>query len=196
MRQIPYRFVACGLAVLAVLALSACEPKTPEEQVAAARAQYSVKLESFTVEEPQPEPPAVEEALILEGDIIMAAAAAVAEEAGEGMEEAEEVLEEAVETGPRQVDVILHMLLGFNGDEALPGITVEVTQADPFGKEKEPTLHWIETAGMTKSDVKQVDLRLEGVEYEDGDAFSVLLREVVPAADRSRYREFAEAGSS
>ncbi len=129
-----------------------------------------------------------EEAAVAE-EAAMAEAAAMAEEGA-----TEELVEPAEESGPRPMDISLHLLVRFSGDEALTGITVEVTQADPFGKEKEPTLHWIETAGMGKSDVQQVDLRLEGVEFEDGDAFSVLLREVVPAEARSQYREFAEAG--
>ncbi len=45
MRQI--QLVLCLAAVL-VLAFPGCGPKSPEEQVAATRAQYTVKLESFT----------------------------------------------------------------------------------------------------------------------------------------------------
>lgn len=197
MRQIPHRLFFCGLAAL--LLMVGCAPGSPEEQVAKTRAQYTVKLENFSVEEPEPEPmpepEMAEEAGEAEG-AAMAAEAAVAEEAAEGeaaAEEMDEELEEVMETGPRPMNVILHLLVQFGGDESLPGITVEVTQADPFGKEKEPTLHWIDTAGMAKSDVKQVDLRLEGMEYEDGDAFSVLLSTGIPA-DTSGYREFAEAG--
>ena len=195
MRQSP-TLVTCLLVLFAVVA-TGCVPSSPEEQVAAARAQYSVKLESFTAEEP-PAAPVIEEPAAAEeavAEAAVAAVAATAEEAAEGEEGFEGMEEEAPpETGPQPTNVILHLLVRFGGAEALPGITVEVTQADPFGKEKEPTLHWIETAGMTKSDVKQHDLRLEGVEFEDGDAFAVTLREVVPAEQRSQYREFSEAG--
>ena len=191
MRQIPRLVILCLLA-LAALAVVACGPGSPEEKVAATRAQYTVRLESFTAQDPAP---AVEEAAPAEEGAVAGEAAAVAAEEAAPVEEATEGMEEEVGevSGPRPMDVVLHLLVRFGGTEALPGITVEVTQADPFGKEKEPTLHWIETAGMSKSDVKQVDLELEGVEFEDGDAFSVLLREVVPAEQHSQYREFAEA---
>ncbi len=197
MRQTPH-FVTCFVLALLAVASAGCGPASPEEQVAATRAQYTVRLESFTAEEP---PPAVEEMMMEEAAEAVAAveeaaeAAEAAEETAEGEESGEVLEEEApVESGPRATDVILHLLVRFGGKEALPGITVEVTQADPFGKEKEPTLHWIETAGMVKSDVKQVDLKLEGLEFEEGDAFAVLLRAPVPAEQRSQYREFTEAG--
>ena len=202
MRQTPRRLEVWIFAVLFALALSGCGPTSPEAKVTAARAEYTVRLENFTVREPEVEemmpemeegedgePMAAEEAASSEE----MAASAEGEMAAEGMEMAEGAMEE--ETGPRTVDVILHLLVRFGGDKALPGITVEVTQKDPFGEEKEPTLHWIETDGMIKSDVRQVDLVLESVEFQDGDAFSVLLREVVPENMRSQYREFSGAGS-
>ena len=203
MRQIS-QLITCCLVAFVFLVAAGCGPNSPEDQVAATRAQYTVRLESFTAEQPEPEPVMEEEVVAEEGEAAATATAsavesamvaeeAVAGEEGAGEEGMDE--EEVVESGPRPTDVILHLLVRFGGDEALPGITVEVTQADPFGKEKEPTLHWVETAGMGKSDVQQVDLRLEGIEYEDGDGFSVLLRQTVPAEDRAQYREFAEAGS-
>lgn len=190
------RHVTSVLVALAALSAVACGPGSPEEQIAAARAQYTVRLESFTAEQPAPEvdemaPTAVAEEAAGAAEAVAVAAEAAAEaESGESEAMAEEVPEES---GPKPTDIILHLLVRFGGEEALPGITVEVTQADPFGKEKEPTLHWIETAGMTKSDVQQIDLELEGVEFEDGDAFSVLLSQHVPPEERGQYREFAEA---
>ena len=199
-----------------VLTLSGCSPASPEAQVTATRAQYTVRLESFSAHEQEVEEPAMEEMATMEGEAAEATAgaaetaagaaetaagaaetAAVAAEVaeGEGGEDGMEMeamdLEEA--SGPRPTDIILHLLVRFNGDTALPGITVEVTQQDPFGKEKEPTLQWIDTADMSKSDVKQVDLKLEGIDYEDGDGFSVLLSQAVSAEERGQYREYAEA---
>ncbi|MCP3958299.1 MAG: hypothetical protein GY719_10650 [bacterium] len=195
MRQIPHRLLLCGLAAILFMVFG-CGPGSPEGKVAATRAQYTVKLENFSAEEP---PPPMLEAEAVTEEVEEAAVAVMSEEVAVTAEEAAESeetdveLETVMETGPRPMDVVLHLLVRFGGDKALPGITVEVTQADPFGKEGEPTLHWIDTAGMSKSDVSQVDLRLEGVEFEDGDAFSVYLREVVPAEQHSQYREFAEA---
>ena len=195
MRQFSRHLTICSLVALFLLTLSGCAPQSPEERVAAIRAQYTVRLESFTVKEPTPEfpeAPAEEEAEAVEAEAGAVEAEAVEPEAApEDLDLGEP---EEIASGPRPMDVVLHLLVGFGGEESLPGITVEVTQADPFGKEKEPTLLYIETAGMVKSDVKQVDLKLEGVEFEDGDGFSVLLSQAVPAAERSKYREFAEAG--
>lgn len=195
MRQALSRSLILLIALMFVLTLPGCGPSSPEAKVTAARAQYTVRLESFSVREPEMEEPAAEMAPAEDegaevAESAMAAEAVEVEEEGEG--EGEMMPEEP--TGPRQVDVILHLLVQFSGDEALSGITVEVTQQDPFGKEKEPTLEWIETADMVKSDVKQVDLELEGIDYEDGDGFSVLLSNVVSPEERSQYREYAEAG--
>lgn len=183
----------CFLAL--TLMLVGCESGSPEEKIAKVRAQYTVKLESFTVEEPLEEKVATEqaeeEATAVAGE---AASAATAEEAAEG-EFAEETMEEEEEaSGPRLTDAVLHLLVRFNGEEALPGITVEVTQSGLSGKNKERNLQWVPTPDFKKNEVSQVDLKLEGVEFEDGDTFSVLLREVVPPETRSDYREFSEEG--
>ncbi len=183
-----------------VVTVVGCAQESPEEQVARLRTQYTVELNGFTVEEPEPAEGDAAKAGAQEAAAVAseASAAAVAGEAA--MEEGEEAMEEDEEEmppGPRPADVILHLLVRFGGDggEALPGVTVEVTQADPSGKEKQRTRQWIDAAGMQPDETRQVDLKLEGVEYEDGDAFSVLLREGVPPEERGAYREFAETGS-
>ena len=51
--------------------------------------------------------------------------------------------------------------------------------------------HYIDTAGMINGDTRQVDFLLEGLEFEEGDAFAVTLAQGVPA-DLSQYREFSE----
>ncbi len=204
MRQIFSHSLVLLLAILFVLTLPGCGPSSPEAQVTATRAQYTVRLESFSVKEPVMEEavmaePAMEEASEMAevAAVAVAAEAAAAEaeegEEGEGGEMGADEMDLEEASGPQPKDIVLHLLVRFNGDTALPGITVEVTQQDPFGKEKEPTLEWIDTAGMSKSDVKQVDLVLEGLEYEDGDGFSVLLSQAVPAEERGQYREYAEA---
>lgn len=192
--------IAFCLALALALAVSACSPKSPEEKVTATRAQYTVQLQNFTANMPPSEDDidfTTEEAVAAEaGEAVASAMTAEAAQAAEGSEaeEGEEAMEEVEPESPALPEVILHLLVRFKGDEALPGITVEVTRQDPFGKEHEPTLHWIETAGMTKSDVSQVDLKLEEADFEEGDAFSVLLRSVVPPEERAGYREYAEAG--
>lgn len=80
-----------------------------------------------------------------------------------------------------------------NADQRRSPRAAEVTQTDPFGEEKESTLKWLHTEGMVQGDFSQEDVEFKGVEFEDGDAFSVALREVVPPESRGQYREFAEA---
>ncbi len=197
-----HRLTQTVLIALALLTapLIGCAGKSPEERIADTRKQYSVQLQSFRADKREP----VQEAPMEEGaeeavvTTTAEAAAAVGESAAEGAEEAMEEggeMMEPEESGPSPHDVTLFLIVRFAGTEPLPGITVEVTKQDPFGKESEPTLHWIDTAGMAKSEVRQVDLVLEDVEFETGDAYSVYFSEVVPAEQRSQYREFAEAGS-
>ena len=198
-RDTRYSVTFC-LAAMLVLATTGCQPQSPEAKVIATRAQYTVQLQNFSANLP----PSVDDidftdeaAMAAEEAATSSAVAEVAAEAaeatGEEAAEGEEITEE--EIGPQVPEIILHLLVRFKGTEALPGITVEVTRRDPFGKEHEPTLHWIETAGMTKSDVEQVDLAFEAPDFEEGDGYSVFLRSVVPPEDYGKYREFAEAGS-
>ncbi len=211
MRQITHRIplalrhIRCSailcLAAGLVLAVTGCKPQSPEAKVTAARSQFTVQLQNFTANLPPSEDDidfTEEEAMA--GEAAMTAEAAVTAETAEVAEETAEeagddpeVMDE--EMGPKVPEIILHLLVRFKGEEALPGITVEVTRQDPFGKEYQPTLHWIETAGMTKTDVQQVDLKFESPDFEEGDGFSVFLRSVLPPEERAGYREYAEAGS-
>lgn len=193
--------VAFGLAAAFVLTLTACGPSSPTAKVTAARAEYTVRLENFTANLPEPIDELSfdsqgEEGAAAEASEAVAEASAAAAEESTGSDEAGEAPmdEEAVMAEASTPEIILHLLVQFKGREPLPGITVEVTRQDPFGDEKEPTLHWIETGSMAKNDIQQVDLKLEDAEYEEGDAYSVLLRQIVPPEDHARYREYAEAG--
>lgn len=194
MRPIPHPLPILLLSPL-LLSIAACGGGDPDERVAAARAQYSVSLESFVAEKAGPAGEPASEAV--PGDqsstSAEAAATATAAEAANAAEAAEGEGAEtpADEPGPKTADVLLHLLVQFSGEEPLPGITVEVTQTDRSGGAKPPTRHWVETGGITGDEVKQVDLQLESIAYEDGDAFSVTLRQNIPAVDREQYREFA-----
>lgn len=179
------------LLICAALTVWGCPKATPEERVAQARARYSVTLNGFFAkEEPMPEVAAATEAA---GE---AAAAAVAEEAAVASEEAAEGEEEAEEMemdGPRPVDVLLDLIVQHDMDTALPGITVDLTMVDADKTEKGAWRIWIETDGLPKANQKQITHILEGVNYEDGDGFSVEIRSRIPAEELGAYREFAEA---
>lgn len=123
--------------------------------------------------------------------MIGAAEAEEAEGEGEEGEEGEEV--ESAE-GPRPTEVMLDLVVRFVGPgEPLPGITVEVSQEDAFGQLRQRHLVWAETPGLRRGEKRQVPLRLEVDDYEDGDEFYVEWQAFVPPEERGRYREFAEA---
>ncbi len=183
------------LFALLMLSIASCGRTDPGERVAAIRGQYSVSLEGFAVDRPGPAVDRASEPDPSDGVSVSAEASATAEAtatAAEASGEEGDAEDELDEPGPRPAEVMLQLLVRFSGEDPLPGVTVEVTQADREGEQQPPTLHWIETAGIGQGELRQVDLALEGVPYEEGDAFSVTLRPNIPAEDRGQYREFAQ----
>jgi len=187
----------------AVLLLAGCAQKSPEEQVAETRAEYTVQLNAFLPQEPEAEEPAAEE-----GEEMAEGEEAMAEEGGEEMagdemagdemagdEMAGEGDEAMADEGPRTAEILFDLIVQFDGDEPLPGITVDISHADPFEKEKAVYHHWIETGDMIKGQTNQESFVKEIPNFETGDVFSVDLRSYVPPEERSEYREFAEAGA-
>lgn len=196
------RLPLLALMTLLLGAVIACQPKTPEEKIAAARAAYTVELNSWFPQEPEPEVVAEDvagedPAGEAEAGAEAAEAAAVAEEAveaGEGEGEGELEFVEVDNVGPRTVNVLFDLIVQFNGDEPLPGLTLEITRADASGNEKASMRHYQELPEHIKGDTKQVSFKLEGLEFEDGDGYSVTVRKVVPPEEQGEYREFASAG--
>lgn len=176
-----------------ILIITGFVPESFDDKIQRIRNQYTILLEGFTIEPVEVvrgfggEDSKVVPVTVEEGAISMGGTE-LGEEGTEGN------IEGKIVEGPHSSDVLLHLLVSFSGDESLPGITMGVIHTDSFGKEKTNTLHWIETVGMKKNEKRQLDFKLEGIEFKEGDAFSVLLREVVPPEERSKYREFAEAG--
>ncbi|MEO1366554.1 MAG: hypothetical protein AAFX50_05220 [Acidobacteriota bacterium] len=202
-------FFTLFLSMLLVLA-TGCAEKTPAEKVAEARAAYVVELNSWFPREPEPEPVADEAAVegaAEDGDAADGDAAdgdAADGEAAEGDDTAAEgeatdgeleVLDVDADTGPRQVTVFFDLIVLFEGDEPLGGLTLDVSQADGAGAEKKSWLHYVELPDHIKGSTKQVSFETPGVEFEEGDQFSVILRKVVPPDEQGDYREFASAGS-
>ena len=181
------RAITLIVALCAALTVWGCQEASPEEKVAKARARYTVTLNGFFEKEaPTPEPtppmeegeetPAMDEGVEPEG-----------EEGDEGMGE------EAMEpVGPTGADILLDLIVQHDMDEALPGITVDLTLVDPNKTEKASWRIYIETAGLPKANQKQVTHVLEDIDYEEGDAFSVEIVSGVPA-DLAAYQEFGGA---
>ncbi|MEM8994503.1 MAG: hypothetical protein AAGF23_06895 [Acidobacteriota bacterium] len=177
-----------------------CAEKTPAEKVAEARASYVVELNSWFPREPEPEPVADEapaDGEAADGEAADGEDAPADGEAadGEGADAELEILDVDADTGPRQVNVFFDLIVLFEGDEPLGGLTLDVSQADGSGAEKKSWLHYVELPDHIKGSTKQVSFETQGVEFEEGDQFSVILRKVVPPDEQGEYREFASAGS-
>jgi hypothetical protein len=92
-------------------------------------------------------------------------------------------------------EIILDVLVQFDGTEPLPGITLDVSVADAAGKEKASRKVWVSTQGVARGVSRQVTVKLDDVPYQPGDGFFVEVRSPIPASERGEYREFAPAPS-
>ena len=90
--------------------------------------------------------------------------------------------------------IVLDVLVDWTGREPLPGLTLDVSMADPTGAEKVQRRVWIETAQLRRGG-EQLALVLDGLPWQPGDGFFVEVRAAVPAAERGEYREFGAGGS-
>lgn len=99
------------------------------------------------------------------------------------------VLPDAPE-GPRRVEVNFGILLKRSVPEALPGITLDIAQIDPFKKAKKTYRHYLELpAGAPMLQDESYHFTMVADEFVDGDKFEVTIRPEVPPADRAAYRE-------
>lgn len=167
------------LTLLAAATLAGCA--TPEEKVAAARRNYEATLQSFLVRRPEPPPPPAPVAGEAAGET------AVAPDATPG------VVTETVQELPTTVAVLLDVLVRHTGGDRLAGFTLDVEQVDPARLPKHTWRVWVDTSALGPGPGTQVSQLLEGVDYEEGDGFSVQVRANVPPGDRDEYREFGEA---
>ncbi len=198
---------ATTLALLATLALSAgllaaCAPGDPAEEIEEARSRYSAELASFAVDQRPAAgafevPPAMDGDEGMEGEDAEAAEGEAADDAmdadaavGDDME-GDEMTAEHVDLTQ---DVILDILLSYDGHDALPGVTVDVTHIGPSEEEKGVYKVYLDTSDVHRGPPSQMSHRLEDVPYEEDDGFHVEVRSPIPAAERSEYQEFSETG--
>ena len=159
------------------LAGSACGPSSPADKIAQTRSLYSARMNGFVVEEE----PIIEEPI------------EVIETPVEGAEIETVELQEQADFEPVAVSqrVLLDILIQHDSNQKLPGITVEISMADPDGQEKNHWRAWFDTSDIEKANVTQFTHILEDVSYEEGDGFFVEVRHPVPEAERGEYKEFA-----
>lgn len=175
--------LTAALTVLVLLPLAGCTPKSPEEQVAEIRAQYTVEINAWRIVEPEPAAEETEAGEEAEGE---AEPAADMPEEGEG--EAGEMADEP-EPEPQVVDVLFDLVILFKGDKALDGVTVSITQADANQQEKKLVRHYVETAKIVKGQTIQADFVLGGFVVDEGDVFAASLEPGIPA-DLGEFQEF------
>ena len=164
-----------ALLPLSLLFLVGCEQLTPEERVEKLRSQYSIKASPFALREvPTAEPLEAEET-----------------EGAAGAETAMPDTSDLIAVISVKQDVLIDVLIGTGASETLDGLTLDVEHVDANHQLKQRYLHWVDTSSVVKGNTVQVTVVVEGVEYEEGDVFSVSLRTPVPADERSGYREFS-----
>lgn len=171
-----------SLGVLGLLLLLGCQSETFEERVARLRDGYTITSGGFVVKQTPP-PPAAPAATAPETlpDAATPAGEATAEEDGI-------LIEDLL---PVRQDVLLDLSVrNDNVRGSLPGLTLEVTQVDAAGNEKEHWRAWIDTSGIERGPGAQLAHELEDVEFVEGDSFHIEVRSPVPPAERSEYREF------
>lgn len=187
-RRKPLLLLLC-LSLIAMLSIVGCAPKDPIERIAQSRQEYTVKLNQFLVQDP-PAPEPAPEPMVDEADGEATDGDAGEEPATDETDAGDYSDFEPEPVGPQPKNVLFDLIVGYDGSDPLPGLTVEVSQIDPFQKEKATYRHYLELPNL-RTGTTQTDFVLENIMFEDGDGFSVDLRMVVPEAERGEYREFA-----
>lgn len=182
-----------SIALLALVAVACGKPMSPEEKVSDLRSKYAAELNGFVVHSV---PVEGMESSDMAGEAPDQDAGAMSDqssaEAPDGM--AAGASDEAAV--PTRQDAILDILVSTTSKEHLPGLTVDIEQVDA---QKNPKGHWrayLDTSDVLRGPGTQISYTVEGVNYVDGDGFSVEVRHPVPPAERSEYKEFQESGSA
>lgn len=92
--------------------------------------------------------------------------------------------------GADRQEVVLDVHLAWNGREALPGITLDLTMIDASGEVKTRRKLWVETGGLVRGDSRQIEFTVADLDYREGDGFYVEVRSPIPPEERNEYREF------
>jgi hypothetical protein len=177
------------LLLLPTLGVLACTQLGPEDRVEQARAQYTVQLTSFAVHDQPQLPPVADEADGAESAAADGTESPAAEAATVQVETPGDVPEEAVAV-PTMTSVVLDILVTTEGDERLPGLSVELEQVGTDGTVKMERLLWLDVSQVVRGSGAQVTQVVEDIDYQEGDGFAVSIRSPVPPGERAAYREF------
>lgn len=180
MRERTGELIATAMILILAVVMAGCG----KPNVNQARRNYVAKLNGWVVKE---EPMAIVSGI----DTVAGTEEGpdeASEDAAEAMSESQEESTEGVFTSKT---VILDIVLRHTGGAALPGLTLDISQADAEGNERSNWKLWVDTSDL--AGVKQITHSLEGVEIEEGDGFNVGVREHVPEGEQGEYQEFAPA---
>lgn len=175
-----------AVALLSILPLSLVGCQSPQEKAMAIRSEYILQLNTWLLQEPEPGKGPLADAHAAADDISAKAAATDAVDSALADDAA---IEPEVPAGPRKVTVLFDIVLSQQTSEGLPGLTLDVSQADPFQKEKKTYRHFVELPKMVKGQTQQTSFSIQADDFVDGDVFSVSLRKNIPEAERGEYRE-------
>lgn len=161
--------------VASVLTLG-CAPSDPLDRLQQTRSEYEVQASSFYVRD-EPIPGAAPTAETAED-----------ETSGDAAQGNDEAAPEPVV--PTQSVLSLDILVSTTAPEPIPGITVELEQIAPDGSTKSTRQIWLDTTGVQKGISATKTVKVEGIDYAEGDGFNVSVKSPIPAAEISNYAEF------
>ncbi|REJ73828.1 MAG: hypothetical protein DWQ36_08570 [Acidobacteria bacterium] len=178
---------ACGL----IAVVLACQPADPVERVQQARSEYTVEAISFYVQEVPVAGAMTDGEAGADTD-----AAAPADAGAADAEIAPEADVAAAEEIPIETESVLSLdiLVSTTAPEPLDGITVELEHVGPDQQPKSSRQIWLDTTGVQKGVSATKTVRIEGIDYTEGDGFNVSIRAPVPAEEIATYREFEGVG--
>lgn len=197
------RSIALAFAALVLAAAFACgQPKSPEEQVAALRSEYTAELNGFAIKE-QPTAGMAGGEMAQEGmagaEAAQAVPAAAPAPAGNEMTQGGETAqagEMSVPAAPVSQSAILDILVSRKGRKGLDHLTVDIGQEDAQGHEKGHWRAYLDVSDVLPGSGTQVSYTLNDIDYQQGDKLYAEVRQPVPSADRGEYREFQENGQA
>lgn len=178
-RRMSSRVLVVMVTMALVALVSGCRQESNAERVSRLRSGYTATLNGFVV---QQEP--------------MTEAEAATEPEQSSSAESSDTSEAAASQVPVQQNVMLDILIRNDNDERLPGITLDVSQADSEHKEKAAWKIWVDTSEIGRGPGTQLSYLLKNVDYVEGDGFNVEVTHPVPASERGQYREFSSAADA
>ena len=183
MQRIQRFGMSFALVIGALLVFTGCAQKSPLETMIENRSRYTAEINGFYVDA---------------NPLVADAGAGEVEGEGEGEPEGEPEGEgELVEPEPVELVQIAHLdiLIKHDSFEKLAGVTVDIIQVDPDENEKGRWLVWFDTANVERANPTQYSHEIEGIDYVEGDGFTVEVRHPIPEGERGDYQEFANVGS-